>query len=145
MFVIDTNVLVYAANAADPAHARCQKLVEETRAGRLPWALTWGIVYEFLRVVTHPRVLADPWDLPHAWAFILGLLASPRLQMLVETARHHEAMDDLVRNLPSCAGSMLHDAHIAALMREHGIKRIVTRDTGFHRFSFLQVTDPVRD
>jgi uncharacterized protein len=28
-------------------------------------------------------------------------------------------------------------------MREHGIKRIITRDTDFHRFSFLEVVDPL--
>jgi predicted nucleic acid-binding protein len=27
-------------------------------------------------------------------------------------------------------------------MREHGIKRIYTRDTDFHRFSFLEPVDP---
>jgi predicted nucleic acid-binding protein len=29
-------------------------------------------------------------------------------------------------------------------MREHGIARIVTRDTDFHRFGFLEVVDPLR-
>jgi len=28
-------------------------------------------------------------------------------------------------------------------MREHGIRRIVTRDTDFHRFPFLESFDPV--
>lgn len=27
-------------------------------------------------------------------------------------------------------------------MREHGIKRIYTRDTDFHRFPFLEPVDP---
>jgi predicted nucleic acid-binding protein len=29
-------------------------------------------------------------------------------------------------------------------MREHGIRRIYTRDTDFHRFAFLEVVDPLR-
>lgn len=29
-------------------------------------------------------------------------------------------------------------------VREHGIARIVTRDTDFHRFSFLEIVDPLR-
>ena len=28
-------------------------------------------------------------------------------------------------------------------MREHGIRRIYTRDTDFHRFRFLEVVDPI--
>lgn len=29
-------------------------------------------------------------------------------------------------------------------MREHGVSRICTRDTDFHRFPFLSVVDPLR-
>jgi predicted nucleic acid-binding protein len=28
-------------------------------------------------------------------------------------------------------------------MREHGIRRLYTRDTDFHRFPFLDVIDPL--
>ena len=38
----------------------------------------------------------------------------------------------------------MHDLHTSTLMREHEVSRIYTRDTGFHRFSFLRVVDPVR-
>ena len=46
--------------------------------------------------------------------------------------------------MPELVGNVLHDAHTAILMREHGIHRVVTRDAGFHRFPFLEVTDPLR-
>ena len=42
------------------------------------------------------------------------------------------------------AGKLLHDAHIAILMREHGIRRIYTRDTDFFRFPFVEPVDPIR-
>lgn len=38
-------------------------------------------------------------------------------------------------------GNRVHDAHTAILIREHGIREIYTRDTDFHRFSFLRVVD----
>jgi predicted nucleic acid-binding protein len=37
------------------------------------------------------------------------------------------------------------DARTAILMREHGIRRICTRDTDFHRFPFLEVIDPLTE
>ena len=37
----------------------------------------------------------------------------------------------------------MHDAETAVLMREHGIRRVCTRDTDFHRFAFLEVVDPM--
>jgi predicted nucleic acid-binding protein len=40
-------------------------------------------------------------------------------------------------------GNALHDAHTAILMREYGLRRICTWDTGFYRFTFLEVIDPL--
>jgi len=42
------------------------------------------------------------------------------------------------------AGNLLHDAHTAILMREHGIGRICTRDTDSNQFPFLEVIDPLK-
>ena len=50
---------------------------------------------------------------------------------------------ELLREIPHLSGNLMHDAHTAALMREHGIRRIVTRDTDFHRFPFLEAVDPM--
>jgi predicted nucleic acid-binding protein len=60
MFVIDTSVLLYAADASSPDHTSSRRLLEQAYSGSTPWFLTWGIIYEFLRVATHPRVYARP-------------------------------------------------------------------------------------
>jgi predicted nucleic acid-binding protein len=39
-------------------------------------------------------------------------------------------------------GNLVHDAHIAALCREHGVREIVTGDADFRRFPGLVVRDP---
>lgn len=146
MFVVDANVLVYAADedAPAPAHARCRDLVENWRRQSSAWYTSWGILYEFLRVTTHPRVLRNPWSADKAWRFVDAILASPALGMLVETDRHAAVAEDVLGELPHLTGNLLHDAHTAILMREHGIRRIYTRDADFHRFPFLEVTDPLQ-
>ena len=53
MFVVDTNVLVYAAVEACPEHAACLERLERWRSGPIPWFTTWPILYETMRVVTH--------------------------------------------------------------------------------------------
>ena len=45
--------------------------------------------------------------------------------------------------MPQLAGNVFHDAETAVLMCEHGIRRICTRDTDFHRFPFLEPIDPL--
>jgi uncharacterized protein len=47
--------------------------------------------------------------------------------------------------VPHLVGNLVHDAHTAILMREHGIRRIITRDVDFHRFPFLEVVDPLAE
>jgi predicted nucleic acid-binding protein len=44
---------------------------------------------------------------------------------------------------PHISGNLIHDAQIAILMREHGIRQIFTRDIHFHRFSFIETLDPL--
>lgn len=144
MFVVDTNVLVYAADEDAPEHAICRRALEGWRRQRSAWYTTWGIVYEFLRVTTHPRVLRSPWSANKAWEFVDAVLASPALGILVETDRHAAVADEVVQQTPHLTGNLIHDAHTAILMREHGIQRIYTRDTDFHRFSFLEVIDPIQ-
>jgi toxin-antitoxin system PIN domain toxin len=141
--VVDTNVLVYAADADSPFHSACREWLERRRERAEAWYCTWPIVYEFLRVSTHPRVMRQPWKSSEAWQFIAALLESPGLGMLVPTARHAEVAGEVLRELPHLAGNILHDAHTAILMREHGVRQVCTRDTDFHRFPFLEVLDPV--
>ena len=60
MFVVDTNVLLYAAEQNFPEHERCRELLETWRRQPGAWYGTWGILYEFIRVATHSRVFRRP-------------------------------------------------------------------------------------
>jgi predicted nucleic acid-binding protein len=77
-----------------------------------------------------------------ARGFIEALLASPGLGILVPTERHAAVAAEVFAELPNLAGNVIHDAQTAVLMRDHGIRRIYTRDTDFHRFPFLEPIDP---
>jgi hypothetical protein len=143
VLAVDTNVLVYAADADSQFHEPCRAWLERQRALPNAWYTTWPILYEFLRVTTHPRVMRRPWNARTAWTFVSVLLDSAGLAVLIETERHSEVAREVISELPHLAGNILHDAHTAILMREHGIGRICTRDTDFARFPFLDVIDPV--
>jgi predicted nucleic acid-binding protein len=62
----------------------------------------------------------------------------------VEGERHPAILAELMAEVPQLAGNLLHDAHTAALMREHGVRAIYTRDTDYHRFPGIEVRDPLR-
>jgi uncharacterized protein len=143
VFVVDTNVLIYAADQRSFGHESCRKLLSEWRSQTEPWYLTWGIIYEFLRVSTHPRVFSKPLPLRNAWAFLDAVLASPVAGVLQETQRHEDLLKEVAAEVPDIVGNLVFNAHTAVVMREHGIRRIYTHDADFHRFPFLEVVDPL--
>ena len=143
MFVVDTNVLLYAADSDSDFHDACRQRVEQWRARRAPWFLTWPICYEFLRVSTHPRVFRRPWTMEGAWSFLQAVISAPALQVLSPTALHTEVLTETLDQSSGLRGNIMHDVHTVVLMREHGVSRIVTRDVDFHRFPDIEVVDPL--
>jgi toxin-antitoxin system PIN domain toxin len=141
--LVDTNILVYAADADSPWHASARDWIERQRRRPDAWYVTWPILYEFMRVTTHQRVMRRPWSAAQAWAFVSALLDSPGLGVLSPTPRHADVAAQVITEQPHLAGNQFHDTHTVVLMREHGIRRICTRDTDFHRFAHLEVVDPL--
>ena len=143
MFVVDTNLLVYAANRDFAGQNRMLKLLHQWGSADEPWFATWSIVYEFLRVTTHRAVFSNPLSFSQSWSFIEALRQSPSFAILIETVHHPEIIAALAIANPHLSGNHLHDLHIAALMKEHGISEIRTADTDFHQFKFLRVINPL--
>jgi toxin-antitoxin system PIN domain toxin len=143
VFVVDTNLLLHAVNPDSPDHELALESLEEWRRGGRPWFVTWGIIYEFLRVSTHRSIFPQPLRLGEARAWIDTLVAAPAAGLLVETDRHPEVIRELTELHPRLAGNVVHDLHTVALMREHGVSEICTADTDFHQFGFLTVVNPL--
>ena len=144
MFVVDANVLAIAADRTDPGHEACRLQLDAWRTQPGLWYLTWPIVFEFLTLTTHPSIYRQPWTVEAAWNYVEAVLAAPSLSMISAGERHQEILDRLLVDLPDLRGSQMHETQIAATMLEHGVRRIVTRDTAFHRFPMLDVVDPLR-
>jgi toxin-antitoxin system PIN domain toxin len=143
MFVVDTNLLIYAANRRAEEHASALEMLSRWRSGSEAWFATWSILYEFLRIATHFRVFERPLTFSKAWNFIEELLSAPSFGLLTESNRHADILRDLVGEYPRISANRFHDLHIAALMKEHGIAEIRTADRDFHEFRFLRVVNPL--
>jgi len=142
--VVDTNILVYALNRDCAQHEKARKFLEECRdAGE--FCTTWSILYEWLRVVTHPRVLSKPLAPAKALEFVQTVARDPRTDILVETTDHPRFLARTLDLVPGLRGNLWHDAHVAALMFQHGISTIATADAHFRLFPALNVLDPCRD
>jgi toxin-antitoxin system PIN domain toxin len=141
MKAIDTNILVYAEIRNSPHHSRAHKLLTELAQGSTPWAIPWPCAYEFLRIITHPKVYHPPVSAPVALQDLTSILASPSVSMLGETSTHTPMLERVMRQA-GAIGNLIHDAHIVALCLEHGVTELITADRDFTRFSGLKISNP---
>jgi toxin-antitoxin system PIN domain toxin len=141
--VIDTNLLLYAVNSDAPEHEKAFAFLAEAGRSGAGWCLTEGIVYEFLRVSTHPRVFGKPLTSAQALSFLRPFLESPRFSMLVAGPRHWATLGQVLAEERRASGNLFFDLRTVVLMREHGLRRIYTADTDFLRFRSVEVVNPV--
>ncbi len=143
-FLVDTNVLLYAANRDAPEHDVAERFLADHFREGTPWCLSWAILYEFLRVATHRSVFPRPLTASQAQGFVADLVGQEQVTILVPTSRHLQLLAITLEELSHPAGNLMHDVHTAVLAREHGVGEIVTADTDFLQFRFLKVTNPFR-
>lgn len=139
MIVLDTNVLLYAVNRVSPHHGAAKALMENLIDNSASWALTWPIAYEFLRVATHPRVFPQPLSLDRAMECLVGYPEWPEARVLTETEDHQALMASCRKEIPRLRGNLLNDFHTAVLMREHGVREILTFDQDFKAFPWVRM------
>ena len=70
------------------------------------------------------------------------LLALPHSRCLAEEEGFWETWRATTDDV-SVRGNLVPDAHLATLLRSHGVRRLYTHDRDFRRFDFLDVRDPL--
>jgi predicted nucleic acid-binding protein len=140
---LDAGILAWAVNRFAPEHARAVRVVEELVNGELPWALPWPVVHEFLDTVTHPHRVARPLRPSEAWGFVGPILAAPNVRLLAPTDRHAATLLEVLGSV--AAGPAIPPGlEVAVLLREHGVRELLSADRGMRRYPFLSIRDPVR-
>ncbi len=141
-FGIDVNVLLYASDAASPMHPRAVAFLRQCAADREVFCLAWITVMSYVRMATHPSIFSRPLSYEEAVGNVDGLLAIPHCRILSEEEGFWEIYREVTRAVPA-RGNLVPDAHLAALLRQHGVVTIYTHDRDFRKFSFLDVRDPL--
>jgi uncharacterized protein len=142
--IIDTNILLYAANRDAEEHSKALGFLYETATSPGPWFLTESILYEFFRVSTHARVFERPLTWNETFRFITPFLASHRFDILVAGQNHWTILEKILGELMRPSGNLFFDIRTVALMREHGIREIYTADTDFLQFKDIKVINPLK-
>jgi toxin-antitoxin system PIN domain toxin len=144
LIAIDSNILVYAHRTDSSFHEPAEACLLTRLEASLPWAIPWPCVYEFLGVVSHPRIYAPPTPLAVALDQVAAWLTAPNVVLLAEASGHWPALRTVL-DQSQVIGPQVHDAKIAALCLRHGVKELWTADRDFGRFRGLKVVNPLLD
>lgn len=137
---VDTNVLLYASNADDPLNGRARELVERLARGPDLLYLFWPTIMGFLRIATHPAIFPNPVSPERAADAITDLLGRPTVRTEAEGAGFWDTYRETAGN--DTRANQVPDSHLAALMRQHGVAVIYTRDRDFRRYEAIEARDP---
>ena len=142
MIAVDTNILVYAHRHDSPFHEAALLRVTELAEGAANWSIPWPCLHEFLAIVTNLRIYAPPTPLARAINQVEAWLESPTLVVLSEGTTHWAVLRELLAG-GRITGGQVHDARIAALCRQHGVRELWSADRDFSRFPGINATNPL--
>jgi uncharacterized protein len=142
-FSLDVNILLYASDIRSTYHERARSFIESCITQQELFYLGWPTVMSYLRIATHPAVFDRPLSSDEAMTNIETLLTLPHARFLSEGDGFWDVYRAVTSEVPT-RGNLVPDAHLAALLRHHGVKTLYTRDRDFLKFSFLDVRDPLK-
>jgi len=140
-YSLDVNLLLYASDQSSPRNGDALRFLESRTNDPDLFCLAWPTLISYLRIATHPRIFRHPLSPDEALANVASLLSLPRVRVLAEAEGFLEVYREVTGNFP-VRGNLVPDAHLAALMRQHGVRRIYTTDADFKKFDFLKVKNP---
>lgn len=143
MILPDVNVLVYAFRADTPHHSSCARWLQSIIDRRQGIALCDAVVFGFLRIVTHQKIMSPPTPIDKALDFVRWLSEYPEVHWLASSRATLQAFDEITMQDLGVRGNLVPDAHLAALCIAHGAT-IATHNRDFARFEGLRRLDPLR-
>ncbi len=139
MIAIDTNILIYVHREDFPQHRAAKAALDDLHMSQLNWAIPVVCIHEFLSQVTGFRAPYTPTPVATAFKQIRAWMESPTLSLLQPTEQHVEVLEKVVMQ-GQARGGQIHDARVAAICLEHGVRELWTADRDFARFSQLLPT-----
>ncbi len=142
MIAVDTNLLVYAHRSDAVFHAAAHQALIELAQRGTRWTIPWPCAHEFVAIATHPRIYDPPTPIALALDALQVWLESPYCTTIGEGPQHFHTLRELALS-GKIHGPMIHDARIAALCLESGVKELWTADRDFSRFRNLKTRNPL--
>jgi uncharacterized protein len=142
MIAVDTNILVYAHREELTFHEQAFAVMESLANSGNTWGIPWPCIHEFVAVVTSQRTFAPASTLVQVDKQLQQWFASPSLQLLGITTDHWRTLHEVLAR-SGATGGAVHDARIAAICIENGVKELWSADRDFAKFKGLKSSNPL--
>ena len=137
MILIDTNILLYAADKSSPFHLQSVKWINNAITSKTTLCFSWVALLGFLRISTSPKIFKRPLTFEEAMSFVNYWISLPFSKVLEPTSEFAKIFYETIKS-GQALGPLIMDAHLAALALENGAK-IFSNDRDFTRFKGLEV------
>lgn len=142
MKCLDTSVLIYAADAASPLHARASELLEQSVKGMWAACVCEPSLHDLAAILTDSRRVRKPLSPALAWRMIDKLVRYPQPVILQSDETILKRAFKLMEKY-SLQRERFAECHLAAIMLAHGVKTLVTaRSALFTPLRELDVENP---
>ena len=142
MILLDANILIYSYNRQAPQSLVIQNWLEQLLEGHETVALTWPVLWAFVRVITNSRVWDTPTTAADALEVVREWMAHPNVVLVEPGRRHLEILQEIIIQ-NGASGPLVSDAVLAAIAMEHGAT-LASTDQDFSRFENLRWINPLR-
>ena len=140
--LLDSNILIHAANAASHAHDTAKRLRDQAVEGILPSCLTPQILWEFYAVITNARRVDQPLTQESALREVQAYVQATQIALLLPRRSAVErTLSFLARH--RVRGLRIFDLFLIATMLDHGVRRIYTENVeDFQGFREIEAINP---
>lgn len=141
--LLDSNVLIYAADRASAFHAAAESLCNRGLRGETSVAITPQVLMEFFAVITSPRRVERPQPPEVAREEMMKWLQAGAVLKIFPTHDVIVRVLALLEAHPNITQQDIFDCHLVATMQANAITRIYTYNRQhFARFAGIEVLTP---
>lgn len=129
IILLDTNILVYAADDTSSFQKTCVKIRTKVLNGEIPACISPQILNEFYVIITNPTLMRNPFKPTEAIEEIEKYVQSKNIMKIYPAEGTMEKMISLFKIKPVKMRKGIFDLHLAATMLVNEITHLCTYNT----------------
>ncbi len=141
MILVDANLLLYAEDSLSEHHQAARTWWDAQLSGAEPICLSWPVLTAFIRIGTNVRLHRRPLTLGEAVERVQSWFDQPCVRIIHPGEQHWAIFQVMLRD-GKAIGSLVSDAHLAAMAVEHNCI-LQSTDVDFARFKGLKWNNPI--